>query len=993
MAKSKTWRGLATIMAILLICAMIMGNFAIANAALINSFLGISTSKSVGYDASAQYYRSDYGALSDESFSKLIADEYAFCQEEMEEGAVLLRNQNNALPLKADERKVTLFGHASAEPYYRAETGGPATTTGAAAPYVVTLRTAFESNGFEINTTLWDAYASSSSKRLVMENWMPVGKSGEEPAEFYTDALKATFADYNDAAIVVLAREAAENVDIMKVDPEGISQLALHQSERDMLDMIKASGQFKKVIVLLNSPNPMELEWLDEYDIDACLWVGGAGLRGFSGVPTLLTGAANPSGRLVDTYASNSYSAPAVENLGYFVYDNVAEVSAGCIDLDYATNNYMVFAENIYVGYKYYETRYEDVILNQGNAASSAGTFASRGGSWNYADEVVYPFGYGLSYTSFEQTLDKVTIDGRNITATVTVKNTGTVAGKDVTELYVQTPYTDYDRKNLVEKSAIQLIGFAKTDVLEPGQSQQLMITTDSYLFASYDAKGAKGYILDAGDYYIALGSDAHDALNNVLAAKGAEGLVDQNGNEVTGDAAKTYHWNQKSLDNTTFRYSDYTGIEVTNRFDDADLNYWVDGGVTYLSRQDWEGTYPMPVSVTATPEMIRQINGYTYVKPADAPDVSSFTQGKDAGLKMIDMKDVPKDDPKWDTFIDQLTLKDLVIPLDDSFGIAEVQTVAKPAQFNQDGPDGFKATYLYGDKRESTAYVNQMVAASSWNTDIMRRLGSFEGEDALYTGFTMLFAPGGDRHRTPFSGRNFEYYSEDSVLAYLLSIPQVQAMQEKGLSVTIKHFAGNDQETNRMDLATFMNEQTWREQCLRGFEGAFTKGGALSVMTSYNRLGCTYMGQQKEVLQGVLEGEWGFEGAIMSEGRTTQTFMHTIESIDAGTDIFCITVMDVGGIGYGGAVGNEVARQILDTNDGHLYEMLRDANKDYYYAMVRSNLINGLTHDTNIVNVIPWWLTLIQIIRIVSGATAALFTGLFVWRTIVENKRGKNAQ
>ena len=518
--------------------------------------------------------------------------------------------------------------------------------------------------GFEVNETLYAAYQTP----------FEIKRSGffgpaviERPASFYTDELKATFADYSDAAIVVVGRRAGENVDISANDEEGISGLALHKDEADMLQIINDSGVFKKIILVVNSAFPIEMKHLDQYHLDAVLWIGTPGLVGFRGVADILKGEVNPSGHLVDTFATDSLSAAATQNFGNFNYVNADEVNEGCADskipspfpINYV-GCYMVYQEGIYVGYKYYETRYEDAILGQGNASGKAGTFASKD-NWNYADEVLYPFGYGLSYTTFEQKLGKVSEENNVITAEVTVKNTGDVAGKSVVEVYVQTPYTDYDRTNRVEKSAIQLAGFGKTQLLAPGASETVTVTIDKYLIASYDAIGAKGYILDAGDYYLAIGDSAHDALNNVLAAKGATGLYDENGNAVTGDAAKTYHWTQSALDKETYSHSAVTGKEVTNLFEDADINYWIKDSVTYLTRQDWEGTFPTAQrNITATPEMIRQIDGHLYETPADAPAVSTFKQGVKNGISLVDMHGLDYDDPQWENFLDQLTLDEM---------------------------------------------------------------------------------------------------------------------------------------------------------------------------------------------------------------------------------------------------------------------------------------------------------------------------------------------
>ena len=1001
MKKKNLLRGLTSVFAAILAISIVMTNTAMSYASMLNSALGISTGKFVHKDGAAKedpiFYASDYGDvnhLTQENLDALLADEDAFVELEEEEGAVLLRNNNHALPLKEGERRVSLFGHtSSADPLYKNSSGG-----GNIDPTrVVSFYDAMKEKGFEVNETLYAAYQTP----------FEIKRSGffgpaviERPASFYTDELKATFADYSDAAIVVVGRRAGENVDISANDEEGISGLALHKDEADMLQIINDSGVFKKIILVVNSAFPIEMKHLDQYNIDAVLWIGTPGLVGFRGVADILKGEVNPSGHLVDTFATDSLSAAATQNFGNFNYVNADEVNEGCADskipspfpINYV-GCYMVYQEGIYVGYKYYETRYEDAILGQGNASGKAGTFASKD-NWNYADEVLYPFGYGLSYTTFEQKLGKVSEENNVITAEVTVKNTGDVAGKSVVEVYVQTPYTDYDRTNRVEKSAIQLAGFGKTQLLAPGASETVTVTIDKYLIASYDAIGAKGYILDAGDYYLAIGDSAHDALNNVLAAKGATGLYDENGNAVTGDAAKTYHWTQSALDKETYSHSAVTGKEVTNLFEDADINYWIKDSVTYLTRQDWEGTFPTAQrNITATPEMIRQIDGHLYETPADAPAVSTFKQGVKNGISLVDMHGLDYDDPQWENFLDQLTLDEMAEMIDENFGQAPVASVMKPMNRNQDGPGGAAGPYFPGGSPEDglannkgipgscTTYVGQMVAASQWNKDMIIKRGDFIAEDCLFSSVTQLWSPGGDTHRSPLSGRNFEYYSEDGTLSYLLGAAQTKAMQAKGTAVAIKHFALNDQETNRNGVAIFANEQAIREIFLKAFEGAFTLGGATSTMTSYSRVGLDYIGHSSAMLRSLLRGEWGFKGANISDC-AMHPYQHTIEGLVGGTDFWCIVGEKLR--------APELKEYITSHNDGYLYKLLRESQHGFYYMLANSNLVNGLSSNMVFVPVTPWWQTALYIVIGVSAALTLLCGTAYVI-TALGKKKQKN--
>lgn len=805
MKHTRLWTGFASMVSFFLVFAILGLDCMMHYSGTVNTALGIKTSKVVNEGEAGEdvtYFESEYGELNGENLQKLIADTYAQSVAEEEEGAVLLKNENGALPLKAEEKRVTLFGHAVVQPLYKAASAG---SKGYQGEYGIDLHDALTEAGFAVNESLYQAYEKSSVVRGTGAYDFSSGTSsvlslGEEAASFYTDALKNSWEnDYNDAAIVMLVREGGEGMELSQEDSfEGISQLALHQEEKDLLSMIKDSGKFEKIIVLLNTGNPMETEWLEEYGVDACLWIGLPGQRGFEGVANILTGEANPSGRLTDTWAANSLSAPALVNGSYQnqQWSNLDQVLDSFADGENNTGWYTVQAEGIYVGYKYYETRYEDLILNQGNAASAAGS--SERGPWNYTREVTYPFGYGLSYTEFEQKLESVTVDGDTITVSVSVTNKGTVPGKSAVQVYAQTPYGDYEKKNRVEKSAIQLLDFGKTQILKPGESETVTIPCDKYLLASYDYTGAKGYIMSGGDYYISIGSDAHDALNNVLAAKGASGMVDTKGNSAEGSKENVYRWTEQ-FDKDTYRLSRYTGQEVTNQFDDCDANYWAEDTVTYLSRSDWENTYPVKaVEMAASEEMTTVLNGEYYVKPEDAPSASSITQGDNKGIPLAAMIGLEYDDSAWETFLNQFTLDELTSLLKDNMGSVEVPAVGKPAIAVGDGPDGIGDVFdekKYGDGRMDCAFPCQIVLASTFNKDLMLRRGQLMGEECLYLGKAVQWMPGGNLHRTPFGGRNFEYYSEDGVFTYLCTIPEVIGIESKGVHAGPKHLAGNDQE------------------------------------------------------------------------------------------------------------------------------------------------------------------------------------------------------
>ena len=986
--RARLWRGLTSTLAVLLVLALFATQTAITYTGTLNSYLGTTTSEVV-YDEDASgedttYWTSEFGEFSAENLQSLIQATYDESVLEQEEGSVLLKNDDNALPLASGSR-VTLFGHAFVQPVYAP--GGANSGAASTGTYLITPYDALAEAGFAINDTLYSAYQASDTTRVASNNLTVVGGGpdagkpnaapvlGEESIDFYTDELRASWQDdYNDVAIVMLAREGGEDKEMMMEDSEGISALALHQDERDMLAMIRDSGVFDKIIVLLNSNYQMEVEWLDEYGVDACLWIGTPGLRGFEGVANLLTGQANPSGRLVDTYAADSLSSPAahVSSQNSTTWTNLDEVMNSGIVTDAENNvsHVVIQAEGIYVGYKYYETRYEDAILNPSSGASSSAG-SSDGGAWVYQDEVSYPFGYGLSYTTFEQTLDGVTYDEASdtFTATVTVTNTGDVAGKSAVQLYVQTPYGAYERENLVEKSAVQVIGFGKTGLLEPGASETVEVSIDRYLMASYDDNNTKGYILSAGDYYLSLGDDAHDALNNILAAKGATGLVDHEGNEVAGDAAKTYHWTYDALDTESYRYSD-TGELVTNQFDDCDINYWFPDTVTYLTRQDWANTFPEePVEVACTEEMMVILQGDTYEKPEDAPSVDDYTQGTNNGLTFVMMKDVDYDDEEtWNRYLDQMTIEELAGQISDSGGTPEVASVGKPNFTSGDGSASIGATTYpeeYGDTREVCLYPSTVVVACTWNPERLQRRGELKGEEALYCNMPVFWAGGANLHRTPFGGRNGEYYSEDAILSSLMSTIELVAVQRKGVTPGIKHVAGNDQELYREGLVMFFNEQAFREGALKAFEGPLTQNNTLALMQAFNRLGLTWSSSSYALCTQVLRNEWGFQGQEETDAVAGSTYKtHYATSLTAGTTTYCFD--------FSGGGRDAILQEIVSNDDGYLLGWLRQAVKEQHYMLSRTNLTNGLSVNSTIRSVMPWWQTALYVLDVVMAVLTA---------------------
>ena len=953
-------RGVSSVAMFLFVVSIFGGIVANANAGGINNFLGISSATTPSGDGETRF-ESSYGELSDENLAKLIADEMDYAAEQLEEGSVLLMN-NGALPLAEDERNVTLFGRASADIRYRNSNGG-----GSADPArEINMKKAFNDAGFTINDDLYNAYASSSTQRVKAGD--ETASIGEEKKEFYTAALRETFADHNDAAIVTLSRWGGEGTDMSLKDSEGVSQLALHPTERDLLTMIKDSGDFDKIIVLINSVYPLELGELADYGVDACLWIANPGYYGLPGVVNVLTGAANPSGRLVDTYAADADSSASMQNYGTnaMVFTNSSELAPH-------EQKYVVYQEGIYVGYKYYETRYADAVMGIGNASGSAGIYASEGNSWNYADEVVFPFGYGLSYTTFEQTLDSVTYDEETdtFTATVTTTNTGEVAGKVPVELYVQFPYT----AGGVEKSAIQLIAYDKTDILQPDASEVSTITFDRYLMASYDINAHEdkgGYILDAGTYYFAVGDDAHDALNNVLAAREFTGLYDPFGEAVAGDTNCVKTYELAELDDTSYLQSQYTSAEVHNLYDFADVNYYYDEPVVqYLSRSDWQGTFPQRVTLTANDTVKAALETSKLDIKQGTKPLSEVTYEQPKTLSLADMWEVPFDDERWTTLVQQLSIEELALLVNEYYGQDPVNTVGKPATVTSEGSEGVSLNYLFGDKGISTGYASNTLVAATWNHELQYKHGDFYAEDALYAGVHTMHGPGAGTHRSPYSGRNAEYFSEDAMISYYCGRNIEEAMGAKGLANNYKHFFLNDQENGRQGIATFSNEQAIREIYLRAYEGGLTSDGGLAIMTSYNRIGCIYMAAEPVTQYDLLRGEWGYEGYLITDYIQGGEYSVTLDALMNGTNIFG---------------GNDRSTEILQlvlrnrNTSGELVEKMQESAHRILWTYSKTSMMNGLTGDQTFSTTRQWWQNAILGAQIALGVVTVAAIGAYVF-------------
>lgn len=818
----------------------------------------------------------NYDSLLDVFFTsseyKANVSEKELCEQVVEEGAVLLKNEDKALPLSNDELKVSLFGQNSVDFVYGGSGSGSVDTSKAP-----NLRDALEENGFTVNETLWDFYSKGDGENYRKETPDEAGHGNfavnEVPVSKYSNKVLESLKDSN-VGIVVIGRSGGESADLPRDNlSTGYKYLQIDKNERDNIKL--ACDNFDKVILIVNANNPMELGFLEEAEyakVKAALWVGGVGQEGIRAIPKILKGEKNPSGRLVDTYAYDSTSAPSFQNLGNYSIAN-SNVTNG--------NKYLIYGEGIYVGYKYYETRYEDKVLRGGD-------------NYDYSKTVQFPFGYGLSYTNFEYSDFNVVDAGDNkFDVSVTVKNIGDVEGKEVVQIYGQKPYSFGG----VEASSVDLVGFGKTKLLKKGESETVKVTVDKKDLTSYDYKDAKTYILNQGDYYLSTGKNAHDALNNILARKGKT-VSDQMtaaGNENLSAVA----FSLSAVDKTTYAKSSITGQVITNQFDDVDVNKYEN--YTYLSRSDWAGTFPKTFksgSRNASDALLKDLEFFNV--NSDSSDdalVNAFTfktDSKDTEYKVIDLIGVDITDPKWDDLISQLSYSQMTKLIRvGGYATQQLDRIGLPKTQDKDGPSGISGTLVGGDS--CMAWPAEVVMSSTWNTGMIQELGVKFGEDSITAGVAGVYGPGADIHRSPYSGRNFEYYSEDPILSYKMAGAELKGLRSKGVITYAKHFALNDQETNRYGAAIFANEQAIREIFFKGFEGAVVEGQTNAAMAAMNRMGTRWVGAHKGAMTNVLRNEWGFKGFVITDQASVPAMFYQdhISGLWAGTDMWLNTNSD----------------------------------------------------------------------------------------------------
>lgn len=923
------------------------------------------------------------------------------------ESAVLLKNEN-ALPLnEIGEKGVTLLGSRSYAKSYTTKLGpfvlqGVAGTKfggnmGSMAPgaLCVSIEDAFEEDGIKINQTVADAY----NDYLEPEDKRPdtVFSQGKyqlnesKPEDLNLDSMRESFGD---TAIVTVGRPSSEGQAYLPGD-EGKADPDEFDADTDVLGLSKdelatleyARENFEKVIVLINAIS-MDLPELEEY-ADAIMWIGLPGPYGFEGIARVLDGTLSPSGSLVDTYAAKSADALAMVNTQYeFQSGNGITISK-----ENGNQYYVPEVEGIYTGYKYYESRYYDTVVDERNARSAIGT-SGDAQAWNYNDEVVWPFGYGLSYTEFKET-PNISIDSakQTVNAEIEVENIGdTYSGKDDVQLYVQVPYTE----DGLEKSAIQLIGFAKTEILAPGEKQTVTINADFQDFASWDDEFEHngvcgGYVLDKGDYYFTVGNGANDALNNVLASQGFKESETEGYMTAEGDSALVYKQELPRVEITESK----SGEMLQNQLDNMDLTKLVDG-VEDFSRTDWEANWPKEYEgLTPSESMKDALMNQVYTINENG-DASSVKFGQDYGITYADLKPengekLSYDDPKLQMFVEQYDLGDALAQIingdSNSLGATTVsgKEKAQPYLYLDDGPNGFFGTTIknglsrisedspfyaendpnyeeYEDTAMCTLPSGTNIGAT-WNPELNREAGEMMGQLSLWNGANILQGPGSNTHRNAYNARNHEYYSEDGLHSGIMMDAFCGGAWDQGLITTVKHFAFNDTETNRMGLGVYMNEQRARENELRAFQRGIENKSVVGLMMGMNRAGGYFVGCNPGLMN-ILRSEWNFTGVIETD-MTSGAADNSRDCIAAGVDSMLQPITAdkgaaardellsswEGDVEYATGTASDIV-----TEDAYFLAKVQESLKHMTWVMVNSNVMNGVNNSTHTERVNTWY-------------------------------------
>lgn len=767
-----------------------------------------------------------------------------------DEGLVLLKNEGGLLPLEG--KTINVFSFASFNLRYAGSGSG-----GADISQAVSLYDALEQAGLSYNEDLHSTHVeagaptqiSNDSGAVALAKMFISGQDTSEPApDYLTDEVMGSASQFSDVALVVIGNDGVEAQDFTH------EQLQLGKHEQELLD--KITGAFENVVVVVNSGNQMELGFLEEYpQIKSAIWIGTPGPLGGVSLAKTLSGEVSPSGHLPSTYAYDVTTAPATENFHGTAYEN-------------AKRSFINYEEGIYVGYRFYETYYEDPEA--------------------YEAAVQYPFGFGLSYTTFEWDVNEPVVTDGAVTVDVQVTNTGGRAGKDVVQVYYSAPYSPGG----IEKSAVELAGYAKTSLLDPGASETVAVKFALRDMASWDMEDRGAYVLEAGTYDIRVSTDVHTVV---------EGFSFQVGEDIV------------------YEVDEVTGTPFENRFEAAN------GDLTYLSRADWEGTYPgvTPASTVASEELL--VKMYPKVEVAQG---HAATTGADNGLVLADMKGLDYDDPLWDDFLDQFTVEEQIdLFSKGGWRTVGIERLGMPESLLLDGPAGLN--YFFGDV-EAASYPTEAVIAATWNDALAYEMGEAIGMEANAYGVQGWYAPGMNLHRTAQGGRNFEYYSEDPVLSGHMAAAMVAGAESRGVLTFMKHFVLNDQESNaRSGVNVFTSEQALRELYLKPFEITVKKGGASGAMSSFIHIGPTWSGGNEALLRGVLRDEWGFDGLVSSDA-VLGSFMDPTQAVVAGNELM-LTALPSGTV--------KTMRAAYKENPVVIGAGLRDRTHTTAYSLLRTDL------------------------------------------------------
>ena len=881
-----------------------------------------------------------------------------------EEGFVLLKNENAALPMNKGAR-ISVFSKNSVNLSYGGSGSGGFDTSNNK-----NLYESLNDAGFVINPTLKNFYESSQSGPVRTANSSDLDNgdnqkiaTAETPQSKYTDAVKNSYADYSDAALVVITRIGGEGFDLPRYqgDSEGAVSpdshyLELDQNEIDLLTAV-TDGTFKRVVVVFNTPSSFEATFLKDSayaafadKIDAAVWIGFTGSNGITALGEILNGDVNPSGRLVDTWAADFTKNPSFVNFGTGCLPDTTDKYDG--GMYYSVD----YEEGIYVGYRYYETRGE-----------------TDGEDW-YNANVVYPFGYGLSYTTFDWTVGDASASeielGTTITVPVTVKNTGSVAGKEVVQLYASAPYT----LGGIEKAHKVLVGFAKTKLLQPGESETVTVSFDPYSAASYDyrdanSNGFSGYELEAGEYTLYVSRNAHESEKAIALNLAADVQI---GTDPTTDS------------------------EVVNRYTDSenvlDSDWQLD---TMLSRADWEGTWPTPQTAqqhAGTDRLYEEIRSEEHNNPTDFDSEEYPWFGEEPTLTLRDLLPsaeaegyepvVSYDDERWEELMMGCDEEEMIALINNgAYHTLAMESVGLPATIHGDGPSGFTCFMSKEQVNGTCQYVSEPVMASTWNINLMNELGEAIGEEGTIgdkaTGqpYSSIYAPGVNIHRSPFGGRCSEYFSEDPFISGMMGAAEVQGIQSRGVLPTVKHFVANEQETHRSiggDLS-WLSEQALREIYLKPFEYTVKLGETRGIMTSFNRIGTRWTGGDYRLLTEILRNEWGFNGLVICDFNTIPQYMIPRMMFYAGGSLDLATQQSA-------------MWMDCDTSDAGDAIVLMRAVKDVMYALVNSNAMNAEVIGYNP----PIWQEYLHWINIGAFTLVGVWLVLAIVRTVRCNKRQK---